>query len=77
MSYKCEYCGLSQTKTSDAPLPCSGCGKYQPVEHSLNQEDLNYLADFIMKTLQENDENDPFDLEEAEYLLELRKKLRA
>lgn len=42
----------------------------------MSNEDLIYLIDFITKTLNMNDEKDPFDLEEAEYLLELRRKLK-
>jgi len=40
-------------------------------------EDIAYLIDFITKTLRYNDEEDPFELDEAEYLLELKGKLRA
>ena len=42
----------------------------------MNNEDYIYLIDFITKTLNMNDEQDPFDLEEAEYLLELKNKLK-
>ena len=41
----------------------------------MTEEDRLYLADFIWKTLQYNDEQDPFDADEASYLLELRRKL--
>lgn len=39
-------------------------------------DDINYLIEFITKTLNENDEDDPFDLDEAEYLLEVRSRLK-
>lgn len=42
----------------------------------LKLEDVNYLIDFLTKTLQENDEADPFELDEAEYILELIRKLK-
>lgn len=43
---------------------------------SLRTEDIEYLIDFLHKTLLENDESDPFDLEEAKYILELKNKLK-
>lgn len=42
----------------------------------MNNEDIEYLIDFITQTLNNNDEQDPFDLDEAEYLLVLRRKLK-
>lgn len=42
----------------------------------MNKEDIEYLIDFLKKTLQENDESDPYDLQEVEYLLELISKLK-
>lgn len=42
----------------------------------LTNEDITYLIDFLSKTLQENDEADPFELDEAEYIIELKNKLK-
>ena len=42
----------------------------------ITDEDINYLVDFITKTLNENDEQDPFDLDEAEYLIAVKNRLK-
>lgn len=60
---------LSVWLPSDSPT-------MQSKSHMLNKEDIEYLVDFLNKTLLENDESDPFDLEEAEYLIELKNKLK-
>lgn len=71
---ECQRCGLSVTSTDESfILPCPSCGWTPEV---LTQEDINYLADFIGATLANNDETDPFDTNEADYLLELKRKLR-
>lgn len=77
MNYTCR-CGTFITSTStDWVLPCPKCGKYPTASvGELTPEDVEYLADFIFQTLQENDESDPFDEDEANYLLELRRKLK-
>lgn len=43
--------------------------------NELTEEDCAYLADFITQTLQFNDEADPYEEDEAKYLMELRRKL--
>lgn len=70
---KCDNCGQTWSQTGNFILPCPIC-KWTP--ERLNAEDMNYLSDFIWKTLQNDDEDDPFDTEEASYLLELYKKLK-
>lgn len=42
----------------------------------LDNDELDYLIDFIQATLNENLEDDPFPLEEAELLLRIKSKLR-
>lgn len=42
----------------------------------MSKEDITYLIDFITKTLNENDEQDPFDLNEAGYLIGLKNRLK-
>lgn len=43
---------------------------------NLNIDEIAYLIDFIQATLNENIEDDPFPLEEAEMLLNIKRKLR-
>ena len=44
--------------------------------NNLEQEHIEYLISFITDTLNYNDEQDPFDLDEGEYLLEIRRILK-
>lgn len=42
----------------------------------LTNDELDYLIDFIQSTLNENIEDDPYPLDEAELLLTIKSKLR-
>lgn len=42
----------------------------------LTDDELDYLIDFIQSTLNENIEDDPFPLDEAETLLNIKRKLK-
>lgn len=42
----------------------------------LTDDEIAYIIDFIQATLNENIEDDPFPLDEAEVLLNIKRKLK-